>query len=68
MKIGIAKFNAGIPPKGNKISPVKPIKITVGKKEVVSKEILKGKEYYLPDTYEFTDTGIFEEKKTRKEK
>ena len=67
MKIGIARFDAGIPPKQNGISPVKPLMVKVGGKEVASKEIIKGREYNLPDGYEFTENGIFEEKKVKKE-
>jgi len=44
MKKGVAKFDAGLRPPGRDYKPVKPQK---------GRAILKGKEYWLHDGYDF---------------
>lgn len=57
MKIGIAKLDAGIRRAKPEYPPVKG----------VGKLIEKGKEYYVPDDYDFKHKhAIFEEKKTKR--
>jgi len=59
MKIGIAKFNAGIRTNKPLYPPVD------GGKNVIE----KGREYLVPDDYNFSHKGaIFSEKKKIKEK